>query len=448
MDSLNRGVIRGSGCGGVPDSRMERSTTAITVPQPRLGGLMPAGLTLAGRYVIEEMVGSGGMSVVYRGTDTVLGRDVAVKVLLPALAEGDPTHVARFEREARAVAALQHPAVVKVYDTGAERGAHFMVMEYVAGRGLDEVLRAGDRLGPGEAARIASRVAHALAAAHAAGILHRDIKPANVMIAAGGEVKVLDFGIARALSEATLTQTGLAIGTAAYMSPERILGRPGDERSDIYSLGCVLFAMLTGRPPFVADNTAAVLHQQVNDPPPAPSTLGAPIAPPLEALTLGMLAKDPADRPSDAAEVAARLESRPVPAAPTLVRPAAGASRGSRVVLALAAASAALVLALVVIGPGSSPPRVSERTRVTGHAQAAGVTRHVPAAAPVTSAPAQQSQPDHHAPPPPAAKPAHVPPGHGGVPPGQAKKGPDGKRPKPPKHEGKPPKGPHGKGGG
>ncbi len=219
---------------------------------------------------MEEVIGRGGMSTVHRATDTVLGRPVAVKVLLAALAESDPTHIERFKREARAVAALHHPAVVKIYDTGVDEDRHFLVMEYVDGRSLDEVLRDGRPLEPRQAVKIAAQVGEALAAAHRAGILHRDIKPANVMLASDGEVKVLDFGIARPLQEATLTQPASAMGTAAYMAPERIRGRPGDERSDVYALGCVLCAMLTGHPPFMAAENVAVLHQQLHAEPLSP----------------------------------------------------------------------------------------------------------------------------------------------------------------------------------
>jgi serine/threonine-protein kinase len=389
------------------------------------------------------------MSTVYRATDTVLDRVVAVKVLLRVLAEGDPTHVARFEREARAAGALRHPGVVKIYDTGLDRGVHFIVMEYVAGRGLDEVLRDGDPLDPREATQIAAQVADALTAAHCAGIQHRDIKPANVMIGPGGVVKVLDFGIARAQSEATLTQGVLAIGTAAYMPPERILGRPGDERSDIYALGCLLYAMLTGRPPFVGADSVAVLHQHVHDPPPAPRALGAPIAPPLEALILRMLAKDPADRPAEVSEVAARLRERrpsgPLAAAPwswpTVAHPPTRTAgvRGPWA-LGLIAAGAVLVALLIVIGSGSSANHPSGLTRVN-----TGREHHAPKHHAPSQPAAHQTQPVTPAQPPqgPGRTPAGAPPGHGGVPPGQAKK-----HDQPPKHDGKPPKaGPRGHGG-
>ncbi|MFL5822127.1 MAG: protein kinase domain-containing protein [Solirubrobacteraceae bacterium] len=434
-----------------------------TLPHPASSQGRAPGWTLSGRYRIEEVIGSGGMSTVYRATDTVLARDVAVKVLLAFLADGDPTLVARFEREARAVAALHHPAVVKIYDTGLDRGSHFIVMEYVAGRGLDEILREGTPLDPHEATRIAARVAEALAAAHAAGILHRDIKPANVMVAPPDVVKVLDFGIARARSEATLTQGALALGTAAYMPPERILGRPGDERSDIYGLGCLLYAMLTGRPPFVAPDTVAVLHQQVHDEPTPPSALGAPIAPPLESLILRMLAKDPAERPSPAAEIAARLGegtpratplSRAAPisrTAPTI--PAAPVAmtvhRRRPWALGLAAALAILVLVLILAGSGGSGLRTTGLKRAKPAPARATITHRAPHTAVTHPAVTQPSPPTETsqapvtqpAPTTPAAPPAtkHEPPGHGGVPPGQAKKHHE-KPPKPPKHEGKPPK--------
>jgi serine/threonine-protein kinase len=203
---------------------------------------------LADRYELGEVIGRGGMGTVYRAVDSVLSRPVAVKVLPGALVDHDPTSVARFEREARAAAALNHPAVVAVYDTGADDTSRFIVMELIVGRGLEAILRQDGPLDPDRAAAIATRVADALAAAHAAGIVHRDIKPANVMVASDGTVKVLDFGIARAIDGTTLTQSARVLGTAAYMSPEQASGQPADERSDIYSLGCVLYAMLAGHP--------------------------------------------------------------------------------------------------------------------------------------------------------------------------------------------------------
>jgi eukaryotic-like serine/threonine-protein kinase len=400
-------------------------STLIMPNRPRPRGARPPH-RLAGRYVLGQAIGHGGMSTVFRARDELLDRDVAVKVLLPALAEGDPAHVARFEREARAAAALRHPAVVKIYDTGRDGETHFIVMECVAGTSLDRRLAAGRPLDPDEATRIADQVAEALAAAHAAGILHRDVKPANVMLTPEGEVKVLDFGIARAREDPTITQPTFAIGTAAYMAPERVLGQAGDERSDIYSLGCLLYAMLAGRPPFVAESTLSILHQQVHDEPVAPTVLGAAIAPPLEALVLRMLAKEPAERPQTASEVAGRLASRaPVP--PLLSAPPAPRSRRPVAVLALMAV-VALVLALAISSSGREPlvfrppSRASARKAPIHHVTASPAPAVTQTAAAPATAGASQPAASHP-----------VPPGHGGVPPGHEPGGPPGHKDKPPK---------------
>ncbi len=218
---------------------------------------------LAGRYRLEEVIGRGGMSTVYRGTDTSLDRVVAVKVALDPLVEESPIYLARFTQEAKSAASIGHPGVVTVYDAGADGPTRFIVMEFVPGKSLADILKEERPLEPARAADIAAQVADALAAAHAAGIIHRDIKPGNIMVEPNGSVKVLDFGIARAVDGHSLTQTATVLGTSAYMSPEQALGQPVDARSDIYSLGCVLYEMLTGQPPFVADVAAAVMHQHV-----------------------------------------------------------------------------------------------------------------------------------------------------------------------------------------
>jgi serine/threonine-protein kinase len=247
------------------------------------------------------------MGTVYRAVDLILGRSVAVKTLPWLLADQDPSNIARFEREARAAAALSHPAIVSVYDTGVDAGTHFIVMELVDGRSLQAILRDEGPLVPERTASIAGRVADALAAAHARGIVHRDIKPANVMVAKDGSVKVLDFGIARAAGSSTLTQGSSVIGTAAYMSPEQAVGKPADERSDIYALGCVLYALLTGGPPFSGDGSAAVMHQQANSAPRPPRAANPRIPIALSALVMKMLAKAPGERPQSAAEVRDQL---------------------------------------------------------------------------------------------------------------------------------------------
>jgi eukaryotic-like serine/threonine-protein kinase len=297
--------------------------------------------TLAGRYRLDEVIGRGGMSTVYRGTDQALDRVVAVKVALDPLVEQSPIYLARFTREAHAAAAIGHPGVVTVYDAGADGPTRFIVMELVPGRSLADVLRDERPLDPDRAASIAAQVVDALSAAHAAGIIHRDIKPGNIMVTPDGSVKVLDFGIARALDSATLTQTATVLGTSAYMSPEQALGQPVDARSDIYSLGCVLYEMLTGEPPFTADVSAAVLHQHVRVEPTPARERNPAIPPALGDLVMQMLAKSPSDRPQTAAEVRDRLgripdevqspeEAAPTAAARLAPRPPSRTPPGNR----------------------------------------------------------------------------------------------------------------------
>ena len=205
-------------------------------------------IVLGGRYEIGPELGRGGMAKVFRATDNVLGRPVAVKVLAPQYAE-DPSFVDRFRREAQAAARLNHPNVVGVYDTGSDDGIHYIVMEYIEGRTLADYLSGGGRIMPQRAIDIADAVTSALAAAHAEGVIHRDIKPGNIMITPRGDVKVTDFGIARVVAGAdTVAQTAAVLGTASYLSPEQAQGERIDPRSDLYSLGCVLYEMLTGRP--------------------------------------------------------------------------------------------------------------------------------------------------------------------------------------------------------
>jgi len=425
------------------------SAEALSAPPVRQAQRLPgpAGAsyrpwTLAGRYRVEEVIGRGGMSTVYRALDEVLGRPVAVKVLLPALADSDPTHIQRFRREARAVAALAHPGVVKIYDTGVDGDRHFLVMEYLDGRSLADVLRDGRGLPPPEAVRIAARVAQALAAAHGAGILHRDVKPANVMLGPDEQVTVLDFGIARPLQEATLTQPASAMGTAAYMAPERVHGEPGDERSDIYALGCLIYAMLTGHPPFAASEPVAVLHQQVHAQPAPP---GARISLALELLLMSMLAKDPAARPQTAAAVAGRLEGSAGGSGVSRTVPGAGAPRtaggllarhGGRprwaTPLALMAAVAALLVVLAVLasGGGGQAPRGANlsRHRATRSVRkpvirtpSSATTPAAPITAPAAPAPAPKAKGPGGAGPPGHARPHGPrggPGGHGGGPPG------------------------------
>jgi serine/threonine-protein kinase len=257
---------------------------------------------LGGRYRLEASIGTGGMAQVYRGLDTTLDRTVAIKILAPQFAR-DPSFVDRFRREAQAAARLNHPNIVNVYDTGVDGDTNYIVMEYVEGRTLAEYLASGGRLAPTRAAGIAEKVAEALAAAHAQGVIHRDIKPANIMVTRDGRVKVMDFGIARLVAGPdTVEQTAAVLGTAAYLSPEQAQGQTVDARSDLYSLGVVLYEMLAGRPPFTGDSAMAVAYKHVQETPPPPSSLNHDVPPPLDAVVMRALAKNPANRYQTAGE--------------------------------------------------------------------------------------------------------------------------------------------------
>jgi len=257
---------------------------------------------LAGRYELGDVLGHGGMAEVRRGTDTRLGREVAVKVLRADLAR-DPAFIARFRREAQSAASLDAPNIVAVYDTGEdEHGVPWIVMEHVEGRTLRDVLNTEGRLLPQRALEVAVDICSALEVAHRAGIVHRDIKPGNVMLTSHGEVKVMDFGIARAAagSESTMTQTEAVIGTAAYLSPEQARGEHVDARSDLYSTGCLLYELLTGNPPFSGDSAVAVAYQHVREDPVPPSRYVEGLSPDVDAVVLMAMAKSPAHRYADA----------------------------------------------------------------------------------------------------------------------------------------------------
>jgi serine/threonine-protein kinase len=262
---------------------------------------------LGGRYRIEGRLGAGGMAEVFRGFDTVLNRHVAIKILAPQYAR-DVSFVDRFRREAQAAARLNHPNVVAVYDSGSDDGTHFIVMEFVEGRTLADFLAKGGKLAPAKATEIAERIADALQAAHAQGVIHRDVKSANVMVTREGTVKVMDFGIARMAEGDNVTQTAAVLGTASYLSPEQAQGRPVDARSDIYSLGVVLYEMLTGGVPFVGDTAVAVAYKHVQETPPLPSTKNPEVPPALDAVVMRAMAKNPANRYQTAAEFREDLE--------------------------------------------------------------------------------------------------------------------------------------------
>ena len=259
---------------------------------------MPEPTVFNGRYELHRRLGRGGMAEVFLARDLQLDRPVAVKVLFPGFAN-DPAFVARFRREAQAAANLNHPNIVSVFDWGQEHGTYFIVMEYVDGRTLAEILRADGPLPPERAVDVATDIAAALGHAHAAGVLHRDIKPGNILVAPSGRVKVADWGIGRAMdaaAEENLTQTGAVMGTATYFSPEQAQGLSLDPRSDLYSLGVVLYESLCGKPPFQGDSPVAIAYKHVQEQPRPPRSLNLDVPPELDAIVLQLLAKDPAQR--------------------------------------------------------------------------------------------------------------------------------------------------------
>lgn len=275
------------------------------------------GTTLGGRYRLGAKIGTGGMSDVYAATDELLGRDVAVKMMRPDLAR-DQTFLERFRREAQNAAKLNHPAIVAVYDTGQtpeeDGSVPYIVMERVNGETLRDIMRDEGKMRLTDAAKVMASVCEALHFSHEAGIIHRDIKPANVMITNTGAVKVMDFGIARALSDssAAMTQTAAVIGTAQYLSPEQARGKSADSRSDIYAAGCVFFELATGQPPFQGESPFSVAFQHVQDDPMAPSSvpgmhLSKREALSLDSIVLTAMAKSPGDRYDDAQQMATDL---------------------------------------------------------------------------------------------------------------------------------------------
>jgi eukaryotic-like serine/threonine-protein kinase len=310
--------------------------------QPRL---------LGGRYELDGIVGRGGMAEVFRARDIRLDRVVGVKTLRDDLAR-DQTFQARFRREAQSAASLNHPSIVAVYDTGEDMVGSlpvpYIVMEFVDGRTLRDLLRDDRRLLPERALEITDGVLRALDYSHRNGIVHRDIKPGNVMLTRNGEVKVMDFGIARAVadSQLTMTQTAQVIGTAQYLSPEQARGERVDARSDLYSTGCLLYELLTGRPPFTGDSPVAIAYQHVKEDPIPPSQVDREVPPWADAIVLKAMRKDPADRYQSAGEmrndIQRALSGVPVAAAMPPTAAYAGGSRRNGTATQVAGRTAAI----------------------------------------------------------------------------------------------------------
>ncbi|MDQ3480981.1 MAG: protein kinase, partial [Actinomycetota bacterium] len=265
---------------------------------------------------MSGLLGRGGMAEVRKARDLRLGRPVAIKRLRADLAI-DPTFQARFRREAQSAASLNHPTIVAVYDTGEEPANDgsglmlpYIVMEYVEGRTLRDITREDRKILPQRALEITGSVLDALDYSHRAGIVHRDIKPANVMLTPAGDVKVMDFGIARAIAESSvsMTQTAAVVGTAQYLSPEQARGEQVDARSDLYSTGCLLYELLTGRPPFVGDSPISVAYQHVREEPQPPSSIDREITPTIDAITLKALSKPVGERYQSATQMRADID--------------------------------------------------------------------------------------------------------------------------------------------
>ncbi|MFN2608065.1 MAG: Stk1 family PASTA domain-containing Ser/Thr kinase [Acidimicrobiales bacterium] len=331
-----------------------------------------ASQVFTGRYQIDRLLARGGMAEVYLARDLLLDRPVALKVLFPEFS-GDRSFVERFRREARAAANLNHPNIVSIYDWGEEAGTYFIVMEYVEGRTLRDVIRGEGPLLPDPAAGIGAEIAGALDFAHRNGVIHRDVKPGNVLLGRGGLVKVTDFGIARATDpQESLTQTGAVMGTATYFSPEQAQGLPIDPRSDVYSLGVVLYEMVAGRPPFTGDSPVAIAYQHVRETAVPPSHHNPDVAPQFEAIVLKAMAKNRANRYNSAEELRDDLlrfgRGLPVRAepllAPTDVTGVMAATRAQPAVAATGGRGAddgtrmmARAAPVAVVEPEAAPPR-------------------------------------------------------------------------------------------
>src|SRR5260221_1778284 len=285
-----------------------------------------------GRYIIQSEIGRGAMGVVYKATDSVHERRVAVKTVnMTPEEEGADKYEARFYQEARAAAALNHPNIVTVHDVGKSGEVIFMAMEYIEGVELRSLMGEGRRVAVPQAVAIASQIAEGLAYAHQHGVVHRDIKPANIMVMPNGPAKITDFGSAGRRAASELTETGMLLGSPKYMSPEQVIGKRADHRSDIFSLGVIIYEMLCGAAPFNGENVTALMYQTVNFVPPPPSSVNAAVPEMLDFIVAKMLAKPVDERYQDAQEVARDLREceRQVSASITGAQPPHGTSPGT-----------------------------------------------------------------------------------------------------------------------